>query len=79
MRTTITLDPDVARLLKQEMQRTGAPLKQAVNRLLLRGLTVPEPALKPFEVKPLPISLPEGLSYDNISRLIEELDGPFHK
>ena len=79
MRTTISLEPDVAKRLKQEMQRTGAPFKQVVNNYLRRGFTTPEPAREPFEVKPLPISLPEGLSFDNIHQLLRELEGPFYR
>ena len=38
MRTTISIDEDVAKLLKSEMRRSGLSLKQAVNRFLRRGL-----------------------------------------
>ena len=39
MRTTLTLDPDVEKLLEQETQRTRQPFKQVVNEALRRGLT----------------------------------------
>lgn len=39
MRTTLTLDPDVAHLLEEEKHRRRAPLKQIVNEALRRGLT----------------------------------------
>lgn len=38
MRTTITLDPDVAALLEREMRSRGIRLKQAVNDALRRQL-----------------------------------------
>lgn len=38
MRTTLTLDDDVAALLRREMSRTKQPLKQLVNTALRRGL-----------------------------------------
>lgn len=38
MRTTLTLDPEVAAHLKREMRRTGKPLKRVVNDALKRGL-----------------------------------------
>lgn len=38
MRTTLTLDDDVAAMLDRERQRTGESLRQVTNRLLRRGL-----------------------------------------
>ena len=37
MRTTVTLDDDVAALIESERARTGESFRQAVNRLLRRG------------------------------------------
>lgn len=37
MRTTITLDDDVAALIEGERARTGESFRDAVNRLLRRG------------------------------------------
>ena len=38
MRTTVTLEPDVARLLEDDMRATGATFKEALNRAVRRGL-----------------------------------------
>lgn len=38
MRTTLTLDADVAALLEKENRRTGEPMKHTVNRILRSGL-----------------------------------------
>lgn len=38
MRTTLTLDDDVARLLERAQKRRGASLKQVVNDALRTGL-----------------------------------------
>lgn len=38
MRTTITLDPDVAALIQQVMREWGMTFKEAVNEALRRGL-----------------------------------------
>jgi hypothetical protein len=74
------LDDDVAKILKQEMRRSGASLKQAVNEYLRLGLMASKhSAQKPFEVTPWKMGLPPGLSYDCIPALLEALDGPFHK
>lgn len=37
MRTTVTLDDDVAALIEDERRRTGESFRAAVNRLLRRG------------------------------------------
>lgn len=38
MRTTMTLDHDVATLIERERQRTGETQREVTNRLLRRGL-----------------------------------------
>jgi len=42
MRTTLTLDDDVAAKLREYAQRQRLPFKEAVNRVLRRGLVAPE-------------------------------------
>lgn len=83
MRTTLTIDDDVAKLLDQEVRRSGDSFKGAVNRLLRLGLTAsarPD-AEKPFAVKPLPLGIGALLDrhHGKISALIEELEGPQHR
>lgn len=50
MRTTVTLDPDVQRLLKDAAHRNGLPFKQVLNdavRAALRGRrSAPPPPFK---------------------------------
>ena len=80
MRTTLTLDDDVARLVEKEAKRSGDSFKQVVNRLLRLGLTASKnPIRKPFVVTPRPMGLPPRLSYDNIEELLEALEGPYHR
>ena len=38
MRTTVTLDPDVQRLLKEAEHRSGRPFKQVLNDAVRAGL-----------------------------------------
>jgi hypothetical protein len=53
VRTTLTLDDDVASLLRQEMRRSGCSLKQAVNHFLRLGLmSAARQQSKPFVVTP---------------------------
>ena len=81
MRTTLTLDDDVARLVEQEVRRSGDTFKGTVNRLLRQGLIKgnQKDTKKPFVVTPLPLGLPPGLSYDCTEELLEALEGPMHR
>lgn len=81
MRTTLTIDDDIAKLVEDEVRRSGDTFKGTVNRLLKQGLMAskgPSEA-KPFVVTPFPLGLKPGLSYDSISDLIEEAEGPYHR
>ena len=75
MRTTLSLDEDVARLLAKEMRRSGASFKAVVNHFLRLGLQAPnQPGGKPFTVVPRRLGLPPGLSYDNVAQLLEVIE-----
>ena len=76
MRTTLTLDDDVAALLNKEVRKSGEPFKQVVNRYLRLGLTTKTPARKPFKVKPWNMKLPE---FEKVEELLEFLEGPDHR
>jgi hypothetical protein len=80
MRTTLTLDEDIAAKLKEETNRTGRPLKQIINEILREGLTrTPHKKTPPFRVKTRKLGHYPGLDYDNIGVLLEQVEGPFHK
>jgi len=77
VRTTLTLDDDVAVLLKKEARKSGEPFKQIVNRYLRMGLTAPKNKRRePFKIKPWNLQPPPGLSFDNVHELLDALDGP---
>lgn len=48
MRTTVTLDADVAVLLKQAMHERGLPFKQALNEAVRAGLASADKHAEPF-------------------------------
>jgi hypothetical protein len=54
VRTTLTIDDDVAALLEKENRRANEPMKQTVNRVLRTGLVqaANPPKPKRFVVKP---------------------------
>ena len=83
MRTTLTLDEDVARRLKGEMRRSGRPLRTTVNELLRSALSSrPQrpPAEPPFVVQARDLgALRPGLSLDNVGALLEAAEGPLHR
>ena len=81
MRTTLTLEEDVAAKLRAEVRKSGRPLKQVVNEALREGLAK-RPAkekVPPFKVKARRMGLRPGLSYDCIGELLEQIEGPLHR
>jgi hypothetical protein len=82
VRTTLTLDEDVAAKLKSLARRSGRALREVVNDALRRGLARPvAPApLEPFKVKARDLGpLRPGLSLDNVAELLERIEGPLHR
>jgi len=81
VRTTLTLDDDVARLVQDEAKRSGDSFKGTVNHLLRLGITAtrkPEKK-KRFVVTPRAMGLKPGFSYDSISELLEKIEGPYYR
>jgi hypothetical protein len=80
VRTTLSIDDDIAKLVLDEMRRTGDSLKGTVNRLLRDGLTTraENAQRKPFVLTPLYMGRP-GQNYDNVETLLEELEGLAHR
>ena len=77
MRTTLTLDDDVAALLKKEVRKSGEPFKQVVNRYLRLGLAAPKDGKrKRFVVKPRNLGLPH---FEKTEQFLEFLEGPDHR
>ena len=82
MRTTLTLDPDVAARLKTQAQRTGRPFKTVVNDALRRGLAHSDQmhAAQPFQVKAHDFGgVRAGVNLDKIGALLAQLEGPEYK
>lgn len=75
MRTTLTIDPDVASRLEIEMKRSQQGLKAVVNRALRLGLGMTDAPLEPrrFEVKPQSLGLRPGTDLDRLNQLVDEL------
>ncbi len=82
MRTTLTLDDDVAARLVGASRTSGKSFKEVVNATLRRGLLETRSArqAEPFVVKPQSLGrIKAGLTLDKISAVLEEVDGAAHR
>lgn len=78
MRTTLTIDDDVAAKLKIEMQKeSGKSFKDIVNETLRRGLLSKKEAAQsePFKLKTYSLKPVKNVNFDNIGELLEQLEG----
>jgi hypothetical protein len=76
MRTTLTLDPDVERLISEEVHRTRRPFKQVVNDAIRAGLGSAALSVPPekFEVRAHPCGLRPGVDPTRLNQLLDELE-----
>ena len=76
MRTTLTIDDDLAGLLKQRARELGIPFKEAVNRTIRAGLG--EAAKKHGgarpKTKPHSFGFRPGVDLDKLGQLADELE-----
>ena len=78
MRTTLTIEDDVAFGLKSIQQsEPDKPFKVLVNEVLRRGLQSPNASKGkvPFKVKSRPIGLRRDLNFENIEEVLDILEG----
>ena len=78
MRTTLTLDEDVAAKLEAEVRRSGRSFKQVVNEAIRAGLIrrTKEPRSRPaFVIRSKNLGLREGYSYENVEELLDRAEG----
>lgn len=76
MRTTLTLDPDVAARLNAEVARTDRALKAVVNDALRRGLHLPSKGARraAYVVRPVKLVFRPGVDTDKLNELADELE-----
>lgn len=76
MRTTVTLDPDVERMLRDAMHRSRRSFKETLNTALRAGLSgTSSPAKRaPFVVRARALGLRAGLDPAGFNRLADELE-----
>lgn len=77
MRTTLTLDEDVAQRTKELGLKLQKPFKVILNEALRKGLDEVEKPLKRrlYRTKPHTMGLRKEFSIDNIQDLIAQVEG----
>ena len=76
MRTTVTLDRDVERLLRETMHRTRRSFKDTLNAAIRQGLdgrTAPT-RVSPFVVQARPMGLRAGIDPTGLNKLADDLE-----
>jgi hypothetical protein len=76
MRTTVTLDSDVVRSLKDEAHRLNKPFKVVINEVIRRGLApAKRVAQKPYKLVPHKCKLaPDVDPRRSLNQLVDELE-----
>jgi hypothetical protein len=76
MRTTLTIDDDLAGLLKRRARELGVPFKEAVNRTIRSGLgeaARPRRGAAPRTI-PHSFGFRPGIDPDKLNQLVDELE-----
>ena len=75
MRTTLTLDDDLAEALKERAKLLDVPFNQVVNDTLRRGLAPEDPEDRPvFRVRPLRSGFRPGIDPLKLNQLNDQLE-----
>ena len=76
MRTTLTLEGDVAEQVQREVRRTGKSLKDVVNQALRAGLGIGGKPTRPrpFRVEAHSFGFKPGIDLDRLNQLVDELE-----
>jgi hypothetical protein len=76
MRTTVTLDEDVERLLRDAMHRSRRSFKETLNTALRTSLSGKRAGQRrvPFVVRARPMGLREGIDPASFNRLADDLE-----
>jgi hypothetical protein len=75
MRTTLTLDPDIAQRLRQELASGKKSFKEVVNERLRLGFGLKKAKQRPpFRVKPHSSAFLPGIDQTKLNQLVDELE-----
>lgn len=76
MRTTVTIEPDLAKQVKALARRRGLSFQQALNEVIRRGLTAlarqdPQPR---YTLEPHPSGFRPGIDQGKLNQLSDQLE-----
>jgi hypothetical protein len=74
VRTTLTLDPDVARLVDEAAHRARTSRKQVINDALRRELSQPPSRQEPYHLRVHEATLQPGFDLAGFNHLADELE-----
>jgi hypothetical protein len=76
MRTTVTLDKDVERLLRTSMTRSRRTFKETLNAAVRSGLSIRQSRSTPpaFVVNARPMGMRPGIDPTSFNKLADELE-----
>jgi hypothetical protein len=74
MRTTLTLDPDVAQLVDEAVHRGRTSMKQVINDALRQALSQPPSRREAYRLPTHEATLQPGLDLAGFNRLADELE-----
>jgi len=76
MRTTLTIDDDLAGLLKRRARELGVPFKEVINRTLRAGLGEQAKPRQRAAPKTIPhaFGFRPGIDLDKLNQLVDELE-----
>jgi hypothetical protein len=74
MRTTLTLDDDLAIKLKQRARERDVPFKQVLNEAVRAGLAARPRAAKPYRMKPRDLRVRSDVDLTKALTLAAELE-----
>jgi hypothetical protein len=79
MRTTLTIDDDLMRLIEELRRSQGLSLKVAVNQLLRAGIQcqIQPPKPRPYRTKPRKLKLRAGFDPTKLNQLVDESEAEF--
>lgn len=81
MRTTLTIDNDIADYLREQCRLHERSFKQVVNETLRRGMSpsANEKPRKPFKVKTFSSGYAPGVDRLKLNQLMDELDDEYYE
>jgi hypothetical protein len=76
VRTTLTIDDDLAAVLHRESRQKGLSFKEIVNVTLRRGLSHEQvmPAVPRVTTRPHAFGFKPGIDLDKLNQLVDELE-----